>query len=112
MANKVINPGKYRYQVTIRDAFTASRNTFGERVTDGAVIATVWAEKQDWGGNEVPDFDRETANVFTKFIIRFRTDILPKQVVVLGSVIYQINSVLDFDGTKRELVLMCQRVVQ
>ena len=112
MASKVINPGKYKYKVVIRDAFTASRNSFGEQVTDGAVIGTVWAEKQDWSGNEVPDFERETANVFTKFIIRFRTDVLPKQVVLLNGLVYQINSVLDFDGTKRELVLMCQRVVQ
>lgn len=108
---KVINPAKYRHQVTIRDERAAGRNTFGERVTVGSVVAVVWAEKSDWSGRELTEEQRETAEVLTKFVIRWRADILPDMQVVLGSDVYNIMSVLDWSGVHKELVLLCQRVV-
>jgi SPP1 family predicted phage head-tail adaptor len=108
---KWIDPAKYRHQVTIRDQRPAARDSFGERVGPGLTVATVWAEKSDWGGSEISETGRETASVLTKFVIRYRTDILPDMEVVLGSDVYMIGGVLDYDGLKRELVLNCTRVV-
>lgn len=107
-----INAGKYRYLVTIRDQFPTTRNSFGERVGPGStVFSGVWAEKQDWSGTEMTESGRETASVLTKWITRYRAGILPDMELVSGSDVYNIQSVLDFDGTKREMVLICQRVV-
>jgi SPP1 family predicted phage head-tail adaptor len=54
---------------------------------------------------------RETASVTTRFKIRYRTDIEPSMTVHLGTDVYNIASVLDFDGTQRELTLNCRKVI-
>lgn len=109
---KMINAGKYRHSVTIRNQRPTTRDSFGERVGPGSTVATVWAEKQDWNGSEITESGRETPTVLTKFMVRYRTDLLPDMEVVLGSDVYQIVSILDFDGMRRELVLNCLKVVQ
>lgn len=109
---KQINAGKYRHSIVIKAAAAdSSRDTYGRRKGSGSTIATVWAEKQDWGGDEADVNGRETPYVTTKWIIRHRTDILPGMTVTHGSVVYDILSILDFDGSTRELVLSCRRVV-
>jgi len=108
----MINAGKYRHQIVIRNpAADASRDEYGGRKGSGATVATVFAEKQDWGGSELNEANRETATVTTKWKIRYRTDILPKMQIVHGSDVYDLMNVLDFDGTKRELVLESRKVV-
>lgn len=109
----MINAGKYRHQVTIkRPPDDSSRDTYGRRrKTPKPVLATVWAEKTDWSGQETDENGRETASVLTKFRIRYRTDVLPKMLVILGDEEWNILSVMDFDGTKRELTLNCRKVV-
>jgi SPP1 family predicted phage head-tail adaptor len=105
--------GKYRHRITIKNPpGEASRDTFGGRKGTGSTVATVWAEKQDWGGQENNEANRETASVTTKFKIRYRIDIVPKMRVEHGSDVYDILNALDFDGSKRELVLECRKVVQ
>ena len=108
----MINAGKYRHQITIRNpAAETSRDEFGGRKGSGPTVATVFAEKQDWSGAELNEANRETATVTTKWKTRYRTDILPKMQIVHGSDVYDISNVLDFDGTKRELVLESRKVV-
>lgn len=108
----MINAGKYRHSITIRNApADSTRDTYGRRKGSGTVLATVWAEKTDWTGDETTENRFETASVITKFRIRYRTDVLPEMQVVHGSDVYNILSVLDFDGRKRELTLNCRKVV-
>lgn len=107
-----IHPGKFRHRVTIRSAPTnASRDSYGGRKGAGSDVATVYAEKQDWGGGETTEGKVETATVTTKWKIRYRTDILPKMQVVDGDDVYDILSVMDFDGMKRELTLESRKVI-
>ncbi len=107
-----IQAGKYRHRITISQAPTdASRDTFGGRKGAGSVLATVWAELQDWGGEETSEGRRETADVVTKFKIRYRADVTPAMTVSFEGDTYNLLSVLDFDGTRRELVLNCRKVV-
>ena len=110
--NPTINVGKYRHIITIRNPATdASQDSFGGRKGTGTTVATVWAEKQDWTGLEVNEANRETASVTTKWRTRYRTDILPKMQIVHGSDVYEILNVLDFDGTKHELVIESRKVI-
>lgn len=106
-----IQAGKYRHRIVIRNApLDSSRDTFGRRKGAGTTVATVWAAKQDWQGIETTQGEREVGSVTTKWYIRYRTDVSPEMEIVHGSDVYNVLSVLDFDGTKRELVLTSRRV--
>jgi SPP1 family predicted phage head-tail adaptor len=105
-----LQAGKYRHSIVIKNApANSSRDTYGRRIGSGTTVCTVWAEKQDWQGSETTQGMREIANVTTKWITRYRTDIDSGMQVVDGPDTYNIQSVLDFDGTHRELVLNCTR---
>lgn len=104
--------GKKRHRIEIYSAPTdALRDSYGRRGQLGALLATVWAERQDWAGDEVKEAGRETATVTTKYVIRYRADVTAAQTVKEGSDSYNVLSVLDLDGTKRDLVLSCRKVV-
>ena len=108
---RTITAGKYRHVINIYNPPTA-RDTSGARIGSGTLLATVWAEKQDWTGSEASrDNGKETAVLLTKFFIRHRTDVTPKMRVVHGSDSYDIEKVMDWDGKTRELILECRRVM-
>lgn len=107
------NAGKYRHRITIQNApLDSSRDTFGRRKGAGTTVCTVWAERQDWQGDESEQGKREVASVTTKWKLRYRTDITPEMQIVEGSDTYNILSVLDFDGTKRELLITSRKVLE
>lgn len=101
---RMVNAGKYTESVIIRNPAT-TRDALGGVYGAGTTLATVWAEKQDWTGSEAQENGQDTATLRTKFIIRWRSDVLPKMQVVHGSDVYDIEVVMDYDGTKRELTL-------
>lgn len=109
--SRPIQAGKYRHRITIRNApADSTRDSFGGRVGDGSTVCIVWAEKQDWQGGESREGQRETASVTTKWLTRYRTGIEPEMEIVHGEDVYNILSVLDFDGTRRELTMVSRRV--
>jgi SPP1 family predicted phage head-tail adaptor len=112
--SKNINAGKYRHRITIKQSPTdTTRDTFGRRKGSWTTVARdVWAQKEDWQGQETTEAGRDTASVTTKFKIRYRTDVSAAMRIYHGAVIYLVDSVLDFDGTHHELVLNCRRVVE
>lgn len=104
--------GKYRHRIVIKAAPTdSSRDSYGSRKGTGSTVATLWAEKTDWGGDETTEKGRETAAVQTKFRIRYRTDLNTSMTVEFESQVYDILAVMDFDGTKRETLLTTRKVV-
>lgn len=104
--------GKKRHRIEIYSASSdASRDTFGRRAPKGNLLAIVWAERQDWAGDESKEAGRETASVTTKFVLRYRSDLTAAQSVEEGTDVYNVLSVLDLDGKKTELVLNCRKVV-
>ena len=111
LPGQMINAGKYRHQIVIRNPATDTSRDFGGRKGTGTVVATVFASKEDWTGSELDESGRQTAIVTTRWKTRYRTDVLPKMQVVLGADVYNILSVLDFDGTKRELTIESRKVV-
>ncbi len=106
---RMVNAGKYTHEITIRNPST-SRDAMGGVYGTGSTVATVWAEKQDWTGSEARENGQDAATLRVKFIIRYRSDVLPKMQVVHGSDVYDIEVVMDYDGSKRELTLECRKV--
>ncbi len=104
--------GKYRYRIEIRNApADTARDGFGRRKGTGTTLATVWAEKQDWAGDETAEGKRETASVIVKWKIRYRTGVSSEMRILHGADVYEILSILDFDGRRRELVLTSRKVI-
>jgi SPP1 family predicted phage head-tail adaptor len=102
---------KYRHRIAVTAApLDSSRDTFGRRKGTGTTVCTIWAEKQDWQGDETTQNNREFASVTVKWKVRYRTDITPEMQIVEGADTYNILSVLDFDGTHRELVITSRKV--
>jgi len=113
MTTKTINAGKYRHRIVIKAAAgDGTRDSFGRRKGTGATVATVWAEKQDWSGDENDENGRETASVITKWRTRYRSDVTSEMTVTHGADVYNILSVMDFDGMKREILLTCRKVIE
>jgi SPP1 family predicted phage head-tail adaptor len=106
---KMVNAGKYTHSIIIRNPSTTTDN-LGGAFSTGSTVATVWASKEDWTGSENRENGQDVANMRTKFFIRYRTDVLPKMQVVHGSDVFDIETVLDYDGTKIELILECKKV--
>ena len=109
----MLNAGKYRHRITIRNAKTDNnRDGYGARVGAGTANIAVWAEKTDWNGSEVDEVGRETPVLITRWRIRYRSDIKAYMQVVHGSDVYDIQTVLDFDGLRRELTLETRKVAE
>lgn len=107
-----INAGKYRHRLVICAApDDAQRNDYGERTGSGPVVAEVYAAKEDWGARELAELGHEVAELSTRFKIRYRLGVMAGMVVRCEGLDYAIDGPpMDFDGTRRELVLVCRRV--
>ncbi|AMP15492.1 phage head-tail joining family protein [Collimonas pratensis] len=66
-----------------------------------------YAKKEDLSGRELFAAQAAQSEVTTRFRIRYRTGVTAKMRLLCDGVIYNIEAVLDRDGRKRELQLMC-----
>ena len=72
-------------------------------------ICTVWAKKEDLSGSERFRAMQIQSDIATRFTIRWRGDLYPQMQIVIGLEVYQIEAVLDPDGRREQLQLMCSR---
>ena len=103
--------GRKRHRVTIEE-FGPTINEYNEEVEDWSFYAKVWAEVEDLSGREFHLARQVPAGeVTTRVKIRWRSDINPtKMRIVHGDRKLGIEAVLDAEGRKRELVLMCKEL--
>jgi SPP1 family predicted phage head-tail adaptor len=107
-----MNIGKLRHRVKIYDKGTITRNGTGEEIPAyDALVATVWAAVEPLTGREFIEATQVQADVTFRIRIRYRSDIRPEMRVVEGSHTYQIESVLDQGGERKETHLMCHEVL-
>lgn len=107
-----INAGKYRHRVTIKiPPGDSSRDGAGRRKKQpAATLAEIFAERQEWSESEVDELGRETPVMIVKWRTRYRADITPAMILEHDDQQFELLSVLDFDGTRRELVLESKRI--
>lgn len=102
--------GRMRYRITIQSP-PATKNTFGEMTGSWTTFATVWASKEPLLGNEYFAAESAQSKVEVKFRIRYRSGVTNTMRVVEGSDTYDILSVVDVMGLKREMLIYAKKVV-
>jgi SPP1 family predicted phage head-tail adaptor len=106
----MIRAGELNCRVTLQSA-TETQDDYGAPVPGWATTATVWGEVVDLSGREFFAAQQVNAEVSTRIRIRYRTDVTPKMRAIANGRTLEILSVLDPEGRKRELHLMCKEVV-
>lgn len=104
--------GRLRELVTIQEQ-TVIRNSFGEEAVTWVEIAKVWASVLPGGSGErfLGGASREQATVSHTVRIRYRGGLVPKMRLLWEGRLLDIESIIDPDGRRRELVLLCHEVV-
>jgi SPP1 family predicted phage head-tail adaptor len=99
-----------RHLVTIQQA-TETPDDYGAPVPGWATATTAWGEVVDLSGKEFFAAQQVNAEVTTRIRIRYTAGITPKMRAIANGRTFDILAVLDPEGRKRELHLMCKEVV-
>jgi SPP1 family predicted phage head-tail adaptor len=106
----LIRAGQLTRQVTIRRRDSGS-DALGQPVNTWSDVATVWADVRHQSGMEAIKGDARVSNVKASIRIRYRTDILAGDRVILGSVTYEVLGVMP-DEQRREFTDLACEVVK
>jgi len=101
--------GRLRQRVTIQER-TVSQDALGQVVeTWSALAANVPADVRMAGGMErfSNAIDQTVATVTHRVRLRYRDDVTPLNRILHGSRVLDIQSAVDPDGRRRELVCFC-----
>ncbi len=94
-------------RLTLR-APTSTKDDFGEETETFSDIATVWCGVDVKTGREITQASQEVAINEKSFIIRYRTDVDEKCILIYDEKTYDIISVYEI-GRKRFLQIMAQK---
>lgn len=86
---------------------TLTRNAYGEQEETWATLAQVWAEKIDLKGREFVAAQQTSADVSTRWRIRFRDDVTVLNQLLVDGITYDINQVSEI-GRREGLELFTQ----
>lgn len=98
--------GKLRHRITLQTP-TLTQDSLGVVSETWSDTATVYAQIEAISGREFFDAARVNAEVTHRIRIRHRPGIVPAMRVLKDTRIFDIQSVLDVDGRRWELTLMC-----
>ena len=96
-----------RKRITLQRRSTAN-DALGQEVLAWSDVATVFAQVEQLSGRELMTANAEYAENVARITIRFRTDVIEKMRILYGTAVYDITSVSDIDGTRRELQISCK----
>jgi SPP1 family predicted phage head-tail adaptor len=85
---------------------SVTRNAIGEEVVSWTLLCEPWAAADPIRGREFFAAGGMQSESMTRFVIRYRSDIIETMRVVWRSEHYNINSVIDPKGSRRTLELM------
>lgn len=100
-----------RHLVTIQQ-LVETQNAYGEIIAVPQTFATAWGSVEDLAGREFFAAQQINAEVTTRIRIRYLAGILPQMQAIANGRTYDILAVLDPDGRRRELQLMCKVMPQ
>ena len=102
--------GTLRHRLAFKAA-TGAQNAFGESIETWETYATLWAQLEPLRGEELIHARQVTATVSYRIRVRYNSSIAPAHRAVLGSRIFEINSVINVRHRNRELELFCTEVI-
>lgn len=104
--------GRLRERVVIQKE-VVSRDSFGAEVNPWQDVATVWASVRPGASGErfISAADQMQATITHTVRIRQRAGVSPKMRLLWGSRVLNIQSVVDPDGRRREVLLLCEEIV-
>jgi len=103
--------GRLRHRLTIQSPVNA-QDEYGAKTQYAWVDeATVWGSVEPLRGRELVEAGREAAEVTTRIVIRYRTDVGPECRVVWGTRVYDVLSAINVEERDRQLELICREVL-
>lgn len=102
--------GELRHKVVIQQESGIRDPDSGEIIPGWSTFAEVWAEVVDLSGREYWSAQQVQSQVSTRVRIRYLDGVKPTMRVAHGSRTLQIEAVIDPDGRRRELQLMCSEI--
>lgn len=103
--------GNLRHRIEIQH-LVHGENEYGDPVAEWQTFANVWAEVLDLKGREFWQAAQVQSEVTTRVRIRYLPGIKPSMRVVHDGRHLEITTVLDPDGRRRELQLLCKGIVE
>ena len=100
--------GELRHRVELQEK-TETQTALGVTET-WRTVATLWADVRDLAGREYYAAAQTQTEVTTRVRIRYRAGVTPAWRLLHGARTLEIRSVIDPDGRRRELQLMCKDV--
>jgi len=101
-----MDAGQLDQRITIQQR-TVGQDAAGGATYTWSTLATMWARAQPLRGREFLQAAQTQANVDVKFSIRYRSDVAPTMNVSWRGVDHNIAAVMDVEGAKEWLELMC-----
>jgi SPP1 family predicted phage head-tail adaptor len=71
----------------------------------------VWAAVEPLSGRELLAAQQAQSEVTLRVRMRFRSDVTAAMQLLHGNKTYEVASVIDLKGRRRELELMCKEIV-
>jgi SPP1 family predicted phage head-tail adaptor len=101
--------GSLNHLVTLQQSLP-DRDSYGTEVPRWSDVAKVWAEVTDISGREYTAMQQAVSAVSVRVRIRYRDGVVATMRVLDGARVLEIVSVINADGGRSELQLMCQEI--
>ena len=107
MIGRLLNPGAMTRRVTIQQS-SPTKDASGAPDKTWSTFASVWAKCEDLQGREIWQAQQVTAKIPVRYRIWYLAGLSPAMRLVDGSQVFDIKSVSDPDGLRREMTLLCE----
>ena len=103
--------GTLRHRIRLQ-SLIETRDDTGGVVYVAETYATVWGSVGTPSAREFQQSDSTAADATHDVSIRYRADVLPKHRCLVNGKTFEIQSVVEVEGRRRELHLLCKEVVR
>lgn len=101
-----VRAGRLRHRVAIQSQST-TLDDYGEATGSWTTENTVWAAVEPVSGSERDIGEGKAGVVSHRVVMRYNTDVSPKNRLLFGSRVLNINSVLNHNERDERLALFC-----
>lgn len=104
-----MEPGQLTHLISIEKPTSTQDAVYGEPITTWTLFATAWAKREDLTGRELFLANQTSAQMTTRFTIRYVAGLDEKMRILSNDRTYDIVSLSDPDGRRVKLVILTAR---